>query len=110
MQSRFKKFKKKSRVRSLKQKLKKKLKSKLEVWREILPPIRRIDLYRLKCRLKHYATIFSSRRENGHVVLLVGYDSYRSRVKSRVILSNWVGRKNYHSIKVSPGISHKRKV
>ncbi|MGP3667834.1 MAG: hypothetical protein ACKD6N_04855 [Candidatus Bathyarchaeota archaeon] len=87
-----------------------KLKGKLEVWREILPPLRKIELHRLKCRLKRYATIFSSRTRNGHLVLLVGYDSHKSRVKSRVILSNWVGKGNYQSIKVSPSLSYRRKV
>lgn len=90
--------------------VKQKLKGNFEVWREILPPLRRIELHRLKCRLKRYATIFSSKVGNGHLVLLVGYDSRKSRVKSRVILSNWVGRGNYQSIKVSPSLLYRRKV
>ena len=85
-----------------KKSLKKRVKSRLEVWREILPSIGRADLYRLICRLKRHAKIFSCKMEgDGKISLVVGYPSTRKRVNARVLISSWVGKRSYESQRLS---------
>ena len=81
--------------------LKRRLKRKLEVWKEILPSIGRAELYRLICRLKRHARIFSCRVErDGKVALILGYTSARKRVNSRVLISSWIGKRSYNSYRL----------
>lgn len=86
---------------SKKKNLSRKVKQKLEVWKEILPSIGKAELYRLICRLKRHARIFSCRIErDGKVALILGYTSTRKRVNSRVLISSWVGKRSYMSYKL----------
>ena len=81
--------------------LKRGFKRKLEVWKEILPSIGRAELYRLICRLKRHARIFSCRIErDGKVALILGYASARKRVNSRVLISSWIGKRSYNSYRL----------
>jgi len=82
--------------------LKRKVKQKLEVWKEVLPSIGKAELYRLVCRLKRHARIFSCRVErDGKVSLILGYTSTRKRVNTRVLISSWIGKRSYNSYKLS---------
>jgi hypothetical protein len=82
--------------------LRRKVKQKLEVWKEILPSIGRAELYRLVCRLKRHARIFSCKIEqDGKISLILGYTSIRKRVNTRVLISSWIGKKSYNSYKLS---------
>jgi len=74
---------------------------KLEVWKELLPSIGLSDLYRLICRIKRHAKVISCRFEHGNVALVLGYNSMRDRISTRVLLSSWVGKRSYHSTRLS---------
>jgi hypothetical protein len=79
----------------------KRIKQKIEIWKEILPTIGKSEFYRLLGRLKHHARILSYRPENGKIALIVSYPSFRERINGRVVLSSWIGRGNYQSIKLT---------
>jgi hypothetical protein len=82
--------------------LRRKVKQKLEVWKEILPSIGKAELYRLVCRLKRHARIFSCKIEqDGKISLILGYTSTRKRVNTRVLISSWIGKRSYNSYKLS---------
>ncbi|WP_309492771.1 hypothetical protein [Candidatus Hecatella orcuttiae] len=85
---------------SRKPSLRRKVREKLEVWKEVFPSIGLAELYRLTCRLKRHAKIFSCRHENGKVTLILGYRTVRDRVSTRVLLSSWVGKRTYQSIRL----------
>ena len=85
-----------------KKSLKKKVKRKLEIWKEMLPSIGKAELYRLICRLKRHAKIFSCRMEkNGKIALILGYPSTRHRVNTRVLISSWVGKRSFESYRLT---------
>ncbi|RLI33572.1 hypothetical protein DRO53_05175 [Candidatus Bathyarchaeota archaeon] len=85
-----------------KRSLKKTVGRKLEVWKEILPSIGKAELYRLICRLKRHAKIFSCKMEkDGKIALILGYPSSRHRVNTRVLISSWVGKRSYTSRKLA---------
>jgi len=77
------------------------LKSKIEIWKEILPTIGKAELYRLLSRLKRHAKVLSCKAENGKIALTVSYYSFRDRINGRVILSSWIGKRNYYSVRLS---------
>ncbi|RLG92687.1 MAG: hypothetical protein DRO36_00590 [Candidatus Hecatellales archaeon] len=82
----------------------KRIREKIEVWKEIIPTIGKSEFYRLLGRLKHHAKILSYKPENGRIALIVSYPSFRERINGRVVLSSWIGKKNYQSVRlmVSP--------
>ncbi len=77
------------------------LRRRLEVWKELLPSIAISDLYRLISRIKRHAKVISCSSEHGQIALILGYNSLRDRISTRVLLSSWVGKRSYRSIQLS---------
>jgi len=84
-----------------------KIRRGLEVWKELLPSIGVADLYRLISRIKRHAKVISCSPEHGNIALVLGYNSLRDRISTRVLLSSWVGKRSYRSIQLS-GYSGRR--
>ncbi len=76
------------------------IRKRLEVWKEVLPSINMSELHRLICRLKRHATVLAYKYELGKVVLILGYNSLRQRISTRVLLSSWVGKRRCQSIRL----------
>jgi len=66
----------------------------------MVPSIGMSELYRLLGRLKRHAKVLSYDSEDGKIALVVGYASMRDRISTRVLLSSWVGKRTYRSVRM----------
>jgi hypothetical protein len=74
---------------------------KLQIWKELLPPIGMAELHRLLCRLKRHAKVISWRNERDKIAVILGYNTMRDRINTRVLLSSWIGKRSYRSIELT---------